>query len=67
MESMDEEKIEDYLKRQGISSMQDTGPKKLVCATTGLSAKCVLHPLRAIAPDLFMFGSCAITSPSSDL
>ncbi|XP_048852639.1 general transcription factor IIE subunit 2-like isoform X1 [Brienomyrus brachyistius] len=28
VDSMDEEKIEDYLKRQGISSMQDTGPKK---------------------------------------
>lgn len=30
VDSMDEEKIEDYLKRQGISSMQDVGPKKLV-------------------------------------
>ncbi|KAJ8247762.1 hypothetical protein GJAV_G00250030 [Gymnothorax javanicus] len=28
VDSMDEEKIEDYLKRQGISSMQDTGPRK---------------------------------------
>ncbi|XP_048827099.1 general transcription factor IIE subunit 2-like [Brienomyrus brachyistius] len=28
VDSMDEEKIEEYLKRQGISSMQDTGPKK---------------------------------------
>lgn len=30
MDSMDEEKIEEYLKRQGISSMQETGPKKIV-------------------------------------
>ncbi|MBN3310263.1 T2EB factor, partial [Amia calva] len=29
VDSMDEEKIEDYLKRQGISSMQETGPKKI--------------------------------------
>ncbi|XP_037381902.1 transcription initiation factor IIE subunit beta [Talpa occidentalis] len=29
VDSMDEEKIEDYLKRQGISSMQDSGPKKV--------------------------------------
>lgn len=27
---MDEEKIEEYLKKQGISSMQETGPKKVV-------------------------------------
>lgn len=30
VDSMDEEKIEEYLKRQGISSMQDVGPKKIV-------------------------------------
>lgn len=30
VDSMDEEKIEDYLKRQGISSMQDSGPKKVI-------------------------------------
>nr|XP_033771556.1 transcription initiation factor IIE subunit beta [Geotrypetes seraphini]XP_033771563.1 transcription initiation factor IIE subunit beta [Geotrypetes seraphini] len=30
VDSMDEEKIEDYLKRQGISSMQESGPKKIV-------------------------------------
>uniref|UniRef100_A0A674A108 Transcription initiation factor IIE subunit beta n=5 Tax=Salmoninae TaxID=504568 RepID=A0A674A108_SALTR len=30
VDSMDEEKIEDYLKRQGISSMQETGPKKVL-------------------------------------
>ncbi|XP_062902569.1 transcription initiation factor IIE subunit beta [Mobula hypostoma] len=30
VDSMDEEKIEDYLKKQGISSMQETGPKKVV-------------------------------------
>ncbi|KAK1176005.1 transcription initiation factor IIE subunit beta [Acipenser oxyrinchus oxyrinchus] len=30
VDSMDEEKIEDYLKRQGISSMQETGPKKMI-------------------------------------
>lgn len=30
MDSMDEEKIEEYLKRQGISSMQEAGPKKKV-------------------------------------
>lgn len=29
VDSMDEEKIEDYLKRQGITSMQETGPKKI--------------------------------------
>ncbi|KAK2519969.1 hypothetical protein Q9233_011757 [Columba guinea] len=29
VDSMDEEKIEEYLKRQGISSMQDAGPKKI--------------------------------------
>ncbi|NXW05844.1 T2EB factor, partial [Fregetta grallaria] len=29
VDSMDEEKIEEYLKRQGISSMQETGPKKI--------------------------------------
>ncbi|XP_051898260.1 transcription initiation factor IIE subunit beta isoform X2 [Pristis pectinata] len=29
VDSMDEEKIEEYLKRQGISSMQETGPKKV--------------------------------------
>ncbi|ERE90829.1 glutathione reductase [Cricetulus griseus] len=29
VDSMDEEKIEDYLKRQGISSMQESGPKKV--------------------------------------
>uniref|UniRef100_H3CHT1 Transcription initiation factor IIE subunit beta n=1 Tax=Tetraodon nigroviridis TaxID=99883 RepID=H3CHT1_TETNG len=29
VDSIDEEKIEEYLKRQGISSMQETGPKKL--------------------------------------
>ncbi|XP_071387830.1 transcription initiation factor IIE subunit beta [Centroberyx affinis] len=28
VDSMDEEKIEEYLKKQGISSMQETGPKK---------------------------------------
>uniref|UniRef100_A0A8C6U6Z0 Transcription initiation factor IIE subunit beta n=1 Tax=Neogobius melanostomus TaxID=47308 RepID=A0A8C6U6Z0_9GOBI len=30
VDSMDEEKIEEYLKKQGISSMQDTGPKKVL-------------------------------------
>lgn len=30
VDSMDEEKIEDYLKRQGISSMQESGPKKVL-------------------------------------
>ncbi|XP_030050375.1 transcription initiation factor IIE subunit beta [Microcaecilia unicolor] len=30
VDSMDEEKIEDYLKRQGISSMQESGPKKIL-------------------------------------
>ncbi|XP_067413068.1 transcription initiation factor IIE subunit beta [Emydura macquarii macquarii] len=29
VDSMDEEKIEEYLKRQGISSMQEAGPKKI--------------------------------------
>ncbi|XP_035273620.1 transcription initiation factor IIE subunit beta [Anguilla anguilla] len=29
VDSMDDEKIEDYLKRQGISSMQETGPRRL--------------------------------------
>lgn len=32
VDSMDEEKIEEYLKRQGISSMQESGPKKVVCS-----------------------------------
>ncbi|MFT7807456.1 transcription initiation factor IIE subunit beta isoform X2 [Arapaima gigas] len=32
VDSMDEEKIEEYLKKQGISSMQETGPKKMVSA-----------------------------------
>lgn len=35
MDSMDEEKIEEYLKRQGISSMQESGPKKVVCSLLG--------------------------------
>ncbi|XP_073398507.1 transcription initiation factor IIE subunit beta [Dendrobates tinctorius] len=30
IDSMDEEKIEEYLKRQGISSMQESGPKKVI-------------------------------------
>jgi len=30
VDSMDEEKIEDYLKKQGITSMQETGPKKML-------------------------------------
>lgn len=30
VDSIDEEKIEEYLKKQGISSMQETGPKKIV-------------------------------------
>jgi len=30
VDSIDEEKIEEYLKKQGISSMQETGPKKMV-------------------------------------
>lgn len=30
VDSIDDDKIEDYLKRQGISSMKDTGPKKIV-------------------------------------
>ncbi|KAM9329244.1 transcription initiation factor IIE subunit beta [Gastrophryne carolinensis] len=30
VDSMDDEKIEEYLKRQGISSMQESGPKKVV-------------------------------------
>lgn len=30
VDSIDDDKIEEYLKRQGISSMQDTGPKKTV-------------------------------------
>ncbi|KAI5932957.1 Transcription initiation factor IIE subunit beta [Manis javanica] len=29
VDSMDEEIIEEYLKRQGISSMQESGPKKV--------------------------------------
>lgn len=32
VDSMDDEKIEEYLKRQGISSMQETGPKKIMPA-----------------------------------
>lgn len=30
VDSLDEEKIEDYLKRQGISSMQESGPKRVL-------------------------------------
>ncbi|KAJ3614852.1 hypothetical protein NHX12_018422 [Muraenolepis orangiensis] len=30
VDSIDEEKIEEYLKKQGISSMQETGPKKVL-------------------------------------
>lgn len=30
VDSIDEDKIEEYLKKQGISSMQETGPKKVV-------------------------------------
>lgn len=30
VDSIDDEKIEEYLKKQGISSMQETGPKKVV-------------------------------------
>ncbi|XP_056424842.1 transcription initiation factor IIE subunit beta [Hyla sarda] len=30
VDSMDDEKIEEYLKRQGISSMQESGPKKVI-------------------------------------
>ncbi|XP_053317664.1 transcription initiation factor IIE subunit beta [Spea bombifrons] len=30
VDSMDDEKIEEYLKRQGISSMQESGPKKII-------------------------------------
>lgn len=29
VDSIDEEKIEEYLNKQGISSMQETGPKKV--------------------------------------
>ena len=30
VDSLDEEKIQEYLKKQGINSMQDHGPKKFV-------------------------------------
>lgn len=30
VDSIDEDKIDEYLKKQGISSMQETGPKKVV-------------------------------------
>lgn len=30
VDSIDEEKIEEYLNKQGISSMQETGPKKVI-------------------------------------
>lgn len=33
VDSIDEEKIDEYLKKQGISSMQETGPKKVVSVT----------------------------------
>lgn len=32
VDSIDEEKIDEYLKKQGISSMQETGPKKVMPA-----------------------------------
>uniref|UniRef100_G3UND2 Transcription initiation factor IIE subunit beta n=1 Tax=Loxodonta africana TaxID=9785 RepID=G3UND2_LOXAF len=34
VDSMDDEKIEEYLKRQGISSMQESGPKKVIGSIT---------------------------------
>lgn len=41
---MDEEKIEEYLKRQGITSMQETGPKKVVSVRCSLpSASQILN------------------------
>jgi len=30
MDSIDEDKVEEYLKRQGISSMREAGPRKIV-------------------------------------
>lgn len=33
VDSIDEEKIDEYLKKQGITSMQETGPKKVVSVT----------------------------------
>ena len=36
VDSIDEEKIAEYLKKQGISSMQETGPKKVVSSKTKL-------------------------------
>ncbi|XP_034442847.1 transcription initiation factor IIE subunit beta isoform X1 [Hippoglossus hippoglossus] len=34
VDSIDEEKIEEYLKKQGISSMQESGPKKVAIASS---------------------------------
>lgn len=44
VDSMDEEKIEEYLKRQGISSMQEAGPKKIVRVINCKSLKKDLFP-----------------------
>lgn len=41
MDSIDEEKIEEYLKKQGISSMQETGPKKVVSVSFALPSACL--------------------------
>uniref|UniRef100_A0A8C5F4W8 Transcription initiation factor IIE subunit beta n=1 Tax=Gadus morhua TaxID=8049 RepID=A0A8C5F4W8_GADMO len=38
VDSIDEEKIEEYLKKQGISSMQETGPKKVVSVPSTMNS-----------------------------
>uniref|UniRef100_A0A673LIQ2 Transcription initiation factor IIE subunit beta n=2 Tax=Cyprinidae TaxID=7953 RepID=A0A673LIQ2_9TELE len=43
VDSIDEEKIEEYLKKQGISSMQETGPKKIVRSVSHTHADKHLH------------------------
>jgi hypothetical protein len=68
VDSMDEEKIEEYLKRQGISSMQESGPKKVVCNLYTNSVISVLwtayHSLlwRAVS-DWFPLPGCFVTNP----
>ncbi len=48
VDSIDEEKIEEYLKKQGISSMQETGPKKMV---RSVSHTCRLKKNTKLATD----------------
>lgn len=52
VDSIDEEKIEEYLKKQGISSMQETGPKKTVRSVCHTHAD--KHTQNSLQIDWFM-------------